>query len=217
MKGALAAPVLLWHIMAELLITDINNYSLKEKYINSLPEYRIEKIRRLKHEKDKLLSLCAGLLVKRFVGDDIKVGKYGKPYSESGKRFNISHSGDYVIIALSDFEIGCDIEYEKELDYERTGKIVFHKNELRKLSEADDKKDYFYRVWTRKESFIKCIGKGFAFKASSVDLSELKDEFICGGRTFFFKEYMLKDAKIMLCTEDKILPDEIQIVKPEDL
>ncbi len=203
--------------MAEIYYLDTREYSLKEKYINSLPEYRIEKIRRLKHEKDKLLSLCAGLLIKRYVGDDIRIGEYGKPYSESGKRFNISHSGDYVIIALSDFEIGCDIECEKELDYERTGKIVFHENELRKLSESDDKKDYFYKLWTRKESFLKCIGKGFGFKASSVDFSELKDKFSCGGRTFFFKEYMLKDAKIMLCTEDKNFSDVLEKVKCEEL
>ncbi len=202
-------------IMAEIFITDINDYSLKEKYINSLPEYRIEKIKRLKKTKDKLLSLCAGLLVKNFVGDDIKVGEYGKPYSESGKCFNLSHSGDYVIIALSDFEIGCDIEFEKELDFERTGKIVFHENELKKLSEADDKKEYFYELWTRKEAFIKCIGKGFGFKVSSVDLSALKNEFTYSGRTFFFKEYMLGSSKIMLCTEDKILPEKIKIIKPE--
>lgn len=202
--------------MAEIYYTNINHYSLKENYINSLPEYRIEKIRRLKRENDKLASMCAGLLIKRFEGDDIKVGEYGKPYCEGGKFFNLSHSGEYVIIALSDYEIGCDIEVEKELDFERTGKIVFHENELKKLRETDNKKDLFFTLWTKKEAFVKCIGKGFGFKASSVDLSS-GGGIEYGGRTLFFKEYMLNDAKIMLCTEDKNLPDKLIKVNCGDL
>lgn len=196
--------------MAEIFYTNIKNYSLKELNLSLLPKYRQEKTERLVHESDKLRCACAGFLIKKYVGDNIKLNEYGKPFSESGKRFNLSHSGDYVIIALSDYDVGCDVEVTRDADYTRLGKIIFHENEQKTLLETDDKKDYFFRLWTAKEAFIKCIGEGFHFNAGEIDLSLLPEEIKYKGRTLFFKEYMLKDARIMLCTEDKILPKTIK-------
>jgi 4'-phosphopantetheinyl transferase len=195
--------------MTEIYFVNTDNYSLKELNISSLPDTRRAKINRLVHESDKLASACAGLLINKFIGDkDLKLNEYGKPYSD-GKFFNISHSGNIVIIAVSDFEVGCDVELKRELEYERLGKIVFHENELKKLSETEDKRSLFFRLWTSKEAFIKCLGEGFHFKTTELDLSELPDKLEYRGRTFFFKEYMLKDAEIMLCAEDKNLPGDI--------
>ncbi len=194
--------------MTDIFFVNTDNYSLKELNISSLPDSRRIKIDRLVHESDKLASACAGLLIDKFIGKNLKLNEYGKPYSDE-KFFNISHSGNYVIIAVSDFEVGCDVEMKRELEYERLGKIVFHENERKKLSETDDKGSLFFKLWTSKEAFIKCLGEGFHFKTSELDLSPLPDKFEYKGRTLFFKEYMLKDAEIMLCGEDKNLPDNI--------
>lgn len=197
--------------MTEIFYSNINNISLKEEYINKLPLYRREKIKRLSHINDKKASLSAGLLIERFLGkSEIKLGEKGKPYAENGRNFNISHSGDYVIIVLSDFEVGCDVEVMREVDFERMGKIVFHENERKILSGSADKKEYFFELWTRKEAFIKCLGEGFSFKTASLDLSGLPDRLEYLGRTFFFKEYMRGNAKIMLCSEDNNLPEKIE-------
>jgi 4'-phosphopantetheinyl transferase len=195
--------------MTEIYFINTDNYSLKELNISSLPDTRRAKINRLVHESDKLASACAGLLINKFIGDkDLKLNEYGKPYSDE-KFFNISHSGNIVIIAVSDLEVGCDVELKRELEYERLGKIVFHENELKKLSETEDKRSLFFKLWTSKEAFIKCLGEGFHFKTTELDLSELPDKLEYRGRTLFFKEYMLKDAEIMLCAEDKNLPGDI--------
>ena len=195
--------------MTEIYFVNTDNYSLKELNISSLPDTRRAKINRLVHESDKLASACAGLLINKFIGDkDLKLNEYGKPYSDE-KFFNISHSGNIVIIAVSDYEVGCDVELKRELEYERLGKIVFHENELKKLSETEDKRSLFFKLWTSKEAFIKCLGEGFHFKTTELDLSELPDKLEYRGRTLFFKEYMLKDAEIMLCAEDKNLPGDI--------
>lgn len=202
--------------MAELYYINTNKYSLKELNLSLLPEYRIEKINRLVNDKNKLTSACAGFLIKKYFGDsEIKLGEYGKPYADNGKKFSISHSGDYVIIAISDYEIGCDIELMRDLDYERLGKIVFHKNELKMLSEAEDKKNCFYKIWTAKEAFIKCLGEGFAFKTSSLDLSGFPKKLEYKNREFFFKDYMLGSYRIMLCGEENSFPDKISETKIE--
>ncbi len=197
--------------MTEFYYTDINYISDIELYYDTLSEYRREKIDRLVHDADKKASLCAGLLIDRFIGKtEIKLGRYGKPYASNGRRFNISHSGNYVIIAVSDNEVGCDVEMCREADYERLGKVVFHENELSTLKNSEDKQECFYRFWTMKEAFIKCLGEGFHFKTASLDLSGVRDSLEYNGETFFFKEYMLKGAKIMLCSRDKNLPAQIE-------
>lgn len=81
--------------------------------------------------------------------------------------FNISHSGDYALIAMTlENKVGVDIEQiNPEIDYASLSKRFFsekEKNELLNL-DKDLQCDAFYRVWARKESFIKAIGKGVAF------------------------------------------------------
>ncbi len=197
--------------MTEIYYTDTNDISDIELYYNTLPEYRRDKVNRLVNEADKKASLCAGLLIDRFIGKtEIKFGKYGKPCAVNGKQFNISHSGNYVIIAVSDTEVGCDVEMLKNVDYERLGRIVFHENELVAIKNAEDKQECFYRFWTMKEAFIKCLGEGFHFKTSSLDLCGTKHALEYEGETYFFKEYMLKGTKIMLCSADKNLPARIE-------
>lgn len=195
--------------MTDLYIVNTENYSLNELNIDSLPDYRREKINRLAHNSDKLASACAGLLIKKYVGDfEIKLNDYGKPYCGE-KFFNISHSGNYVILAVSDSEVGCDVEAVRELEFERLGKIVFHENELKILARTSNKSDYFFKLWTAKEAFIKALGEGFHFKTSELDLSGLPAKLNYNGRTFFFKEYMPVGAEIMLCGEDENLPESI--------
>lgn len=196
--------------MTEIFYTNINNISLSELNLRRVPTYRRDKIQRLSHKSDKLRSLGAGLLMEKFIGDKpVKIGDYGKPYCENGKYFNLSHSGDYVIFAVGDDAVGCDIEREKPADFERLGKIVFHENEIKILKKAKNKQDYFYKLWTRKEAFIKCLGEGFHFKTTSLDFSLMPDSFEYNDCTYFFKEYMLSGFKIMLCGKKNDFPKDI--------
>lgn len=200
--------------MVELYYIDTKNYSLSELNIQTLPKYRLEKINRLVHENDKLACACAGLMVRKILGEgEIKLNEYGKPYINGEKSFSISHSGNYVILAVSGKEVGCDIEFGKDLNYERVGKVVFHENELKKLSAVEDKKDYFFKLWTAKEAFIKCLGEGFHFKVTELDLSELPDKISYKNKDYFFKKYMLGSAWIMLCGGDKFFPEIIKEAK----
>ncbi|MCH5303462.1 MAG: 4'-phosphopantetheinyl transferase superfamily protein [Ruminococcus sp.] len=200
--------------MTEFYFTNIKNISLSELNLSKIPKYRREKIARLPSGSDKLRSLAAGLLIEKFIGNkEIKNGKYGKPYCEGGRCFNLSHSGDYVILAVSDCEVGCDIECVRFLDYERLGKKVFHENEREKLGNLSDKQDCFFEIWTRKEAFVKFLGEGFHFKMTSLDLSDLPEKFEYNNRTCFFKEYMLCGFKIMLCCEKNDFPEDIIEIK----
>ncbi|MBR1731165.1 MAG: 4'-phosphopantetheinyl transferase superfamily protein [Ruminococcus sp.] len=192
--------------MVKIYLRNINDISLNELNISGLPMYRREKFDRLIDGKSKLQSLAAGLMLNDYISDkEIKLNEYGKPYVVSGPYFSLAHSGDYVALAVSDkAEVGCDIERLRKLDYLRTGKLVFVDNELSELKTAADTRDKFFEFWTKKEAFIKCIGEGFHYSPKSLDLSGSKSYCEHNNKKLFFKEYMLRDYKIMLCSEDTV-------------
>ena len=198
-------------IMVKVYIKNIKDISESEINISELSLYRREKYERMKDGKSKLQSLTAGLMLNKYIsGREIKFNEYGKPYIENGPFFNLSHSGDYVILAISDkAEVGCDIEELRDCDYERMGRAVCTESELAELKSADNKRDIFFEFWTKKEAFIKCIGEGFHFPPKSLDLSGVKQYVVYNDKVFFFKEYMLEGCKIMLCSPDNSFDNEI--------
>ncbi len=85
-------------------------------------------------------------------------GKNGKPYFEGHPeiRFSLSHSGDVAMLAMSDSEVGCDIEKIKDVDYEAMAKRWFTGGEVA----ACDSKENYFSVWTKKEAFLKYTADG---------------------------------------------------------
>ena len=83
------------------------------------PERR-ERVDRMRFENGKLLSLGAGVVMDHALsfagcGDrEIVITPEGKPTVE-GCCFNLSHSGEVAICAVSDREVGIDIERPREL------------------------------------------------------------------------------------------------------
>ena len=86
-----------------------------------------------------------------------------KPYLASHPYlfFNISHSEDYAVIAISNKKIGIDIEYMSE-DFKYTELLpdIFDNNEIVSIENSANTKETFYTLWTRKEAFVKALGKG---------------------------------------------------------
>ena len=190
--------------MVKLFIQNINNISINELNISKLSPYRYEKFNRIIDEKSKRQSLTAGIMLNEYISDkEIKLNEYGKPYVEDGTYFSLSHSGDYVALAVSDrYEVGCDIENLRDCEFSRMGKIVFTDNELSELESSGNKREKFFEFWTKKEAFIKCIGEGFHYSPKSLDLSGGKPYVIHNNIKHFFKEYMLTGYKIMICSQD---------------
>ena len=162
-------------------VTPLGRDGLFSEYYAEMPTYRREKIDRLGRRADKIRSLGAGVLLSRAlksVGVDknaeIAVGKNGKPFLKGIKdvHFNLSHSGDLVMCAISDGEVGCDVENvsigrlgvaERFFTVAERGFIDIGKNEK-------EKNERFFRLWTLKESFIKAVGAGFSLPMNSFSI-----------------------------------------------
>lgn len=109
---------------------------------------------------------CADIL------NTIKYTKYKKPYIETGIDFNISHSGELVVCAISnEGKIGIDIEKIVPIEVKSFSKI-FSAQQWQEISENGGCLERFYYYWTLKESIVKADGRGLSILLRNMQLQE---------------------------------------------
>lgn len=75
--------------------------------------------------------------------------------------FNISHSEDLAVIAISRNKVGIDVEYIfKDFDFSSLLPDIFDSNEALAIENAVNVNHTFYKLWTRKEALVKAVGTG---------------------------------------------------------
>ncbi|WP_367155062.1 4'-phosphopantetheinyl transferase superfamily protein [Methylomonas sp. HYX-M1] len=96
------------------------------------------------------------------------LGPYGKPSLACGSLFfNISHTGEMLSIAVTDVsEVGIDIEAVKpRANLTCLAQRCFSPAEYAhwQALPAAEHSASFYRLWTKKEAYVKAIGRGIGF------------------------------------------------------
>ncbi|MDX6634972.1 MAG: 4-phosphopantetheinyl transferase [Solirubrobacterales bacterium] len=94
-------------------------------------------------------------------------GEHGKPgLAAQPERlaFNLSHSGELALVAVSQGrEVGVDVEREKpERDLVALAERALAPEEAATVSAAgkDERTGVFYELWARHEARLKCLGVG---------------------------------------------------------
>lgn len=96
--------------------------------------------------------------------------------------FNLSHSHGVALYAISHCEnIGIDIEYnQRQIHPLEIAQRFFSKEEIALLSHLPKSEQLtnFYKIWTRKEAYVKAIGEGISntLDQFSVDLINFKSK-----------------------------------------
>lgn len=158
----------------------LNINGIKDKDIENISKNYPKRYVKAQHfQKNEDFLRCIGgyVLLTKMIGDfsedDVIYGNDGKP-SISGKEFfNISHSGDFVVVATGDAEIGIDIEIVKERKID-ISKKVFTKSELDWMNL--DPLSRFHILWTQKESVIKLLGTGIKTPLNSFEVLPFENE-----------------------------------------
>lgn len=111
--------------------------------------------------------------------------EYGKPEIEkrlnpNNLQFNLSHSGDWALIAVTiGRRVGVDVEQIRpDVECLSLARSYFSKSEYQSLLPLEEKacRRSFFACWTRKEAFIKAIGEGLSFPLSEFSVTISPDD-----------------------------------------
>lgn len=155
--------------MIDLWYFDISQCS-EETFNRKLSELPIDmrnQVTRYRFMNDQKLKLFARILVKEYIlkqgrdfsWDNWQTDESGKPKLCGDLHFNISHSNEIVVVAFSSSRIGVDVENRVNMDVNTLTKFL-HAEETNYITNSNDPLESMFRVWTRKEAYLKAIGTG---------------------------------------------------------
>lgn len=152
-----------------------------------------QKVLAYKNRKDQMLTVAGEMLARRMISTccnvapadiSFEIGSYGKPNAKQlDVEFNISHSYEMVVCAISDNPVGIDAEKIRPIGTSILRRLctdvdleyIFGNNTTTNNipSDFDEQQLHrFYEVWTAKEAYFKCIGTGIE-NLKSVTFEEL--------------------------------------------
>lgn len=174
----------IWRISLETGDANIN------RLLWVLSDEELQRANRFHFEQDRKRFVVARGLLRMLLSDYcnshpvehyFNYNSYGKPALSGNPhiRFNVSHAGDMVLIGICcGREIGVDVERIRP--FERAEQIVeryfstLERSAFRSLPEHLRDKAFF-TCWTRKEAYIKAVGKGMSLPLNKFSISFLPD------------------------------------------
>lgn len=166
----------------ETLITRLPHpVQTKLKIISNLPN-------RYRSALGEILSRCS---IQHCTGiktadQAVGYGSNGKPYLVSHPTvfYNVSHSGEYIVCAVSDVNLGVDVERVRDYN-PRVAERYFSKTEYADLIafKGEKRRDYFFTLWTIKESYLKALGRGLTKSLSSFSVKRKNNQYFLSGES----------------------------------
>ena len=168
-------------LMVRVFYTDISDLPSSVEGL-MLSDYRLNKLEKISLPGKRKQSIGAELLLNYALCKlhpeleppfEIDINEYGKPkFTNLSLEFNLSHSANFAVCAVSDKEIGVDAQENTSYN-QRIAERYYTENEKLSIERAEDKDYEFSRIWSAKESAVKYLGLGLS---KSLDLVYLKNK-----------------------------------------
>ncbi len=238
----------IYHINLHKVVREIKVETYAVRLDKNFNESKFHKL--IKHtmsEKSRIKKFCSyecaqstliGCILIRYLlckklnirNSELKFKKndYGKPSLSmiDNMHYNISHSREWVVCAINNLPVGIDVEYINSTDL-KIAERFFSRIEYNDLmsKKEEERKLYFYELWTLKESYIKAIGKGlsikldsFYFRSNNGNITMTNTDEYNNTDDFYFKQYDLdKEYKLAVCACKNSFSENIRIIKIDEL
>lgn len=176
-----------------LFLSDVSDADLTETFFVMKPK-RQQKVLNFLRDTDKKMTLAGEFLARQMIAsysgipfDKIEISETekGKPYAVNCPlHFSISHSVDMVAVAISDIEIGIDIQKCRPVSEKLVKRVCIPDEAAYVLDGMPEKEQFsekqverFFEIWTAKEAYFKCIGTGITkFQSVNTFSDELEKE-----------------------------------------
>lgn len=185
-----------------------------------LPKERQEQADRLSNRELAKKKILAGIFMQYGLSRTLEIpmrdigytyGEQGKPYLKLTNRldgqnrqavdFNLSHSGRYAVLAVSDGAVGIDVEQVKK-NRLSVAKRCFHEREyedIMRMPDEDSRNRRFLEYWTMKEAYVKYCGEGLKIPLNSFLIERMDNGLSCvkkesrKGQEAFFATFQMED------------------------
>ena len=167
-------------------------------YLASLPAGSRDKVLRYRRWEDGHRSLYGQLLLleglRALPGPEVSLSevrytRFGRPYLDGAIDFNITHSGNLVVCAVSDaYRVGIDTEEIKPIEVADFAQ-QWTAQEWGRIQHDPGQWLEFYRFWTRKEAVVKAEGSGLSVALRTIDVTE--DVVPVSGQLWYLTEVKL--------------------------
>lgn len=216
----------------EIVAVNLQNDLKKDEFnflISHISVGDRRRIKRFRNYEDAQRTLVGYILVryllcKRLRKENYEIvfelNAYGKPTLKDigDVFFNISHSGKWVVCCIDTNPVGIDVEQIKFIDMGIADRF-FSKEEviLLESKESIDRNDFFYELWTLKESYIKAIGKGLSIPLYEFSIVFKENRAVINSKieseNYYFKQYDLgKNYKMAVCASEDKFASEIEYI-----
>ena len=163
--------------MTEIYVFDREGSVLPEESAALLPPWRDRRLAKLKIPAVLQESLAAGLLCAYALGRRgvprsaaVTLLPMGKPVLAGREDvfFSLSHSGRYILCAVGDGPVGADVQEPRSVRPSIARR--FHPDEQDWLVSQPDWEAAFFRLWARKEAWVKAMSDERMLSLSEADV-----------------------------------------------
>ena len=153
---------------AEIAVWQVTETEEELMNITSVPTDELEEIQLFRNESQRRQKLAVRALINEVFEEKMYLNHHdnGKPYFAGNNRhISISHTNEYVAIAVSDYPIGIDIERADRNAY-AVAKSFLTAQEIKVLAKESNPSKEALCLWSAKEA---------AFKLASENITILKE------------------------------------------
>ena len=205
-----------------LEVDDSDGAPCISKMLEVVSPKKKEKLKKLRSNIDRKIGVYADVLLRLMICESaeincrdivIEAGKTGKPYLASSPQleFNISHTKNAVVAALSDKPVGVDVERIRQTDISLACDI-FTENEFMYLnSDEEGRLRRFFDLWTKKEALIKHNGDGLPDNLKTIDSMRCSPPLKLS--TLYFGDYVVSAcSEHLYSTTDAVSMTEAELI-----